>query len=89
MATPGKSVRKAVENVSSRIAPTLAGRDVRDQRGTDAVMSELDATPNTSNLHRSSRISSMRGRSRRLLAVAITVMPGPHTFTIRNLRKEP
>ncbi len=42
----GKSVLKAVENINVKIAPALIGKDVRDQRGVDQIMLELDGTPN-------------------------------------------
>jgi enolase len=46
----GKGVVKAVENVNSRIAPELIGLDPRDQEAIDALMIELDGTPNKSKL---------------------------------------
>jgi enolase len=46
----GKGVRKAVENVESKIAPILVGRNGLDQRTTDRLMIELDGTPNKANL---------------------------------------
>ena len=46
----GKGVSKAVENINSRIAPTLRGRSVYDQRGLDSLMIELDGTPTKRNL---------------------------------------
>jgi enolase len=46
----GKGVLKAVENVSSRIAPALVGHDVLDQRGLDQAMIVLDGTPNKATL---------------------------------------
>src|SRR5688572_21244642 len=46
----GKSVHKAVENVNSRIAPELIGRDPRDQEYIDSLMIELDGTPNKAKL---------------------------------------
>jgi enolase len=46
----GKSVNKAVENVNGPIAGELIGEDARDQEGIDAIMLELDATENKSNL---------------------------------------
>ena len=44
----GKGVLKAVENVNTIIAPALEGLDVRDQRGIDHLMLELDGTPTKS-----------------------------------------
>ena len=42
----GKGVKNAVENVDSKIAPVLVGKDALDQRGIDRLMIELDGTPN-------------------------------------------
>jgi enolase len=46
----GKGVSKAVENVNSKIFPELVGWDPRDQEAIDALMIELDGTPNKSKL---------------------------------------
>ncbi len=46
----GKGVLKAVDNVNDRIAETIEGLDVRDQEGIDALMIEMDGTPNKSEL---------------------------------------
>ena len=46
----GKGVLKAVENVNTIIAPALEGLGVRDQRGIDHLMLELDGTPTKSKL---------------------------------------
>ena len=46
----GKGVLTAVRNVNKRIAPELLGEDVRRQADLDAVMLELDGTPNKSRL---------------------------------------
>lgn len=46
----GKGVEKAVENVNEIIAEELYGMQVTDQRGIDAAMLELDATPNKGKL---------------------------------------
>lgn len=46
----GKGTRKAVENVQSRIAPLLVGKDALDQRAIDRLMIELDGTPNKAKL---------------------------------------
>src|SRR6476659_4643398 len=46
----GKSVYKAVDNVNSKIAPELIGLDPRDQEAIDALMIELDGTPNKGKL---------------------------------------
>ena len=46
----GKSVSGAVENVRTKIAPTLIGQDGLDQKGLDEKMIALDATVNKSSL---------------------------------------
>lgn len=46
----GKSVLKAVANVNGPIAQALNGKDVSDQRAIDAIMIDLDGTPNKSKL---------------------------------------
>src|SRR5437763_180763 len=46
----GKGVSKAVDNVNSKIAPELIGLDPRDQEAIDALMVELDGTPNKAKL---------------------------------------
>ncbi|MGE0486116.1 MAG: phosphopyruvate hydratase [Gammaproteobacteria bacterium] len=46
----GKGVTQAVANVDGPIAGALAGFDVTDQAGLDAVMLELDGTPNKGKL---------------------------------------
>ena len=46
----GKGVRKAVENVVDVIAEAVVGLDAADQAGLDAVLIELDGTPNKSRL---------------------------------------
>jgi enolase len=46
----GKGVGRAVANVESEIEPALAGLDAQDQRGLDAVLVELDGTPNKGRL---------------------------------------
>ncbi len=46
----GKGVLKAVENVEEEIAPHLIGMDVLEQMEIDALMIELDGTPNKSKL---------------------------------------
>ena len=46
----GKGVKKAVENVESKIAPLLVGKDAFDQRAIDRLMIELDGTPNKASL---------------------------------------
>ena len=40
----GKSVKKAIENVHTKILPALVGMDVADQRSIDYKMLELDGT---------------------------------------------
>src|SRR5271163_441962 len=46
----GKGVLKAVDNVNTRIAPELIGLDPRDQESIDALLIELDGTPNKAKL---------------------------------------
>ncbi|MCK5784981.1 MAG: phosphopyruvate hydratase [Candidatus Sabulitectum sp.] len=46
----GKSVLKAIDNIHSSIFPALLGRDASCQFEIDAVMKELDGTPNKANL---------------------------------------
>ena len=46
----GKSVREAVRNVCGDIAAALRGMDADDQRAVDALLIELDGTPNKSRL---------------------------------------
>jgi len=46
----GKGVLMAVENVKTKITPKLTGLSVLDQRMIDALMIELDGTPNKRNL---------------------------------------
>ncbi len=46
----GKGVLNAVKNVNTVVAPVLIGHDVADQTGIDAVMLELDGTPNKAKL---------------------------------------
>src|SRR5580692_9126074 len=42
----GKGVLKAVENVNDEIAPQLLGEDALNQNQVDAILLELDGTPN-------------------------------------------
>ena len=46
----GKGVRKAVDNITSKIAPQVIGKDAADLRAVDAVMLALDGTANKANL---------------------------------------
>lgn len=46
----GMGVRKAIRNIHEVIAPALIGMDATDQEGIDALMEELDGTPNLSKL---------------------------------------
>lgn len=46
----GKSVYKAIWNIKEKIAPALAGKDVREQSELDHRMLDLDSTKNKSNL---------------------------------------
>ncbi len=46
----GKGVQRAVANVIERIAPAVEGMDAREQEDIDALMVEIDATPNKADL---------------------------------------
>ncbi len=46
----GKGVRKAVDNVHKKIAPSLVGFDAMNQPALDALLLQLDGTPNKSKL---------------------------------------
>ncbi len=46
----GRGVGRAVANVREEIAPLVCGRDVTDQAGLDAAMTEADGTPNLTRL---------------------------------------
>ena len=46
----GKGVLSAVANVVDRVAPELYGMDAADQSGVDALLRELDGTPNKATL---------------------------------------
>ena len=46
----GKGVTKAVENVNTRIAKLLKGKDPLDQKGLDQAMIDLDGTANKNSL---------------------------------------
>jgi enolase len=46
----GKGVLRAVANVTDRIAPELYGMDAADQSGIDALLRDLDGTPNKAEL---------------------------------------
>jgi len=46
----GKGVLRAVENVTTIIAPALVGEDVFDQRALDQILINMDGSPNKSHL---------------------------------------
>jgi len=46
----GKGVLKAMANVNDLIAPKVVGMDSTDQEGIDALMNEIDGTPNKAKL---------------------------------------
>ncbi len=46
----GLGVRRAVEHVRTVLGPALIGRDAADQRAVDALLCELDGTPNKQRL---------------------------------------
>ena len=60
----GKGVLKAVDNLNEIIAPELEGMDASDQRELDAMMCELDGTPNKSKLGANAILSVSMAASR-------------------------
>src|SRR6516164_6987558 len=46
----GKGVTQAVHNVNETIAPALIGEDAREQTAIDALLIDLDGTPNKGKL---------------------------------------
>ena len=46
----GKGVHQAIENITEKIAPEIAGLDASDQISLDRLLCELDGTPNKSQL---------------------------------------
>src|SRR5688500_8134069 len=46
----GKGVLKAVQNVNTTIAPALIGQDATEQPAVDALLLDLDGTPNKGKL---------------------------------------
>ncbi len=46
----GRGVKKAIDNVNSKIAQRLTGQDVLNQKNIDKIMLELDGTKNKDNL---------------------------------------
>src|SRR5947208_2572015 len=46
----GQSVERAVENVNELIAPDIIGQSCEDQAAIDALLLELDGTPNKGKL---------------------------------------
>src|SRR5580693_2374299 len=44
----GRGVQRAVANVNGEIADSIEGLDAFDQRGLDAILIDLDGTPNKS-----------------------------------------
>jgi enolase len=46
----GKGVLGAIANVNDKIAPKVVGMDPTDQEGIDALMNEMDGTPNKAEL---------------------------------------
>jgi enolase len=53
----GRGVLKAVDNVNSKIAPTLIGKDPTDQKSIDQQIIDLDGTPNKANLGANATLS--------------------------------
>ena len=54
----GLGVRRAVANVRDVIGPALRGRSASDQQGLDALLIELDGTPNKSRLGANALLSA-------------------------------
>lgn len=46
----GKGVLNAVKNINDILGPKLVGVDIRDQAEVDAIMLEIDGTPNKSKI---------------------------------------
>ena len=46
----GKGVRKAIQNIHEKILPALKGIDITQQREIDAIMCDIDGTPDKSGL---------------------------------------
>jgi enolase len=46
----GKGVQKAVDNINTKIAPALIGKDVTDQKAIDKIMLDLDGTKDKKSL---------------------------------------
>jgi enolase len=46
----GKGVQRAVHNVNRVLAPHLRGKDAKDQKAVDRLMTEIDGTPNKGKL---------------------------------------
>ena len=58
LATLGKGVQSAVDNVTERIAEALVGLPVDEQRVIDEVMIEMDGTQNKANLGANSMLGA-------------------------------
>jgi len=59
-----KGVRQAVQNVEETIAPALRGMDPTDQMAIDAMLIELDGTPNKANLGANAILAVSMGTAR-------------------------
>ncbi len=59
----GKGVLRAVANVTETIAPALYGLDATDQAGIDALLCELDGTPNKATPRRECDPRRVAGRA--------------------------
>jgi enolase len=60
----GKGARKAAENISKTISPSLAGLDASDQTLIDRTMLSLDGTPNKSKLGANAILAVSMGAAR-------------------------
>ena len=67
----GKGVTKAVENVNKVISEKLLGIEVADQAGLDALLIELDGTPNKSKLGANAMLAVSMAAARYFSAVHV------------------
>jgi enolase len=84
----GKGVRKAVENINTELARTLAGRDA-DQAAVDRFMIEADGTPNKARLGANATLGVSMALARAAAQAAglplyrhIAALSGNHQLTL-------
>jgi enolase len=84
----GKGVRKAVENINTELARTLAGRDA-DQAAVDRFMIEADGTPNKARLGANATLGVSMALARAAAQAAglplyrhIAALSGNHKLTL-------